>query len=92
MPSGTPLLQASPPALCPHGRTWDLKAVLAVMWGAQKFIYASVMEYFPTTRFTHPARLVWVRAQTQRVEPTSLMGSSWVMFPYLLGPLLIPKL
>ncbi|XP_073923131.1 5'-3' exonuclease PLD4 isoform X5 [Castor canadensis] len=52
----TAYFSASPPALCPHGRTWDLKAVLAVMWGAQKFIYASVMEYFPTTRFTHPAR------------------------------------
>ena len=57
MPSGTSLpAQASPPALCPHGRTRDLDALLAVMGGAREFIYASVMEYFPTTRFTHPAR------------------------------------
>nr|XP_055160119.1 5'-3' exonuclease PLD4 isoform X2 [Nyctereutes procyonoides] len=48
--------QASPPVLCPHGRTRDLEALLAVMGGAQDFIYASVMEYFPTTRFVHPAR------------------------------------
>lgn len=53
-------LQASPPLLCPHGRTRDLDAVLRVMEGACQFIYVSVMEYFPTTRFTHPARWVWV--------------------------------
>ena len=51
--------QASPPVLCPHGRTRDLEALLAVMGGAQDLIYASVMEYFPTTRFVHPARCVW---------------------------------
>lgn len=51
-------LQASPPSLCPHGRTRDLDAVLGVMEAARQFIYVSVMEYFPTTRFTHPAR--WV--------------------------------
>ncbi|XP_032260565.1 phospholipase D4 isoform X2 [Phoca vitulina] len=50
------LTQASPPMLCPHGRTRDLEALLAVMGGAREFIYASVMEYFPTTRFSHPAR------------------------------------
>lgn len=47
---------ASPPALCPHGRTRDLDALLAVMGAARQFIYASVMEYFPTTRFSRPAR------------------------------------
>lgn len=26
------------------------------MGAAQEFLYASVMEYFPTTRFRHPAR------------------------------------
>ncbi|XP_020937163.1 phospholipase D4 isoform X1 [Sus scrofa] len=49
---------ASPPALCPAGRTRDLDALLAVMGGAREFIYASVMEYFPTSRFRHPPR--WV--------------------------------
>lgn len=59
VPSGTALpAQASPPALCPAGRTRDLDALLAVMGGAREFIYASVMEYFPTSRFRHPPR--WV--------------------------------
>lgn len=52
----TAYFSASPPELCPHGRTRDLDALLAVMRGARQFIYASVMDYFPTTRFTHPAR------------------------------------
>ncbi|XP_021509825.1 5'-3' exonuclease PLD4 isoform X2 [Meriones unguiculatus] len=52
----TAYFSASPPSLCPHGRTRDLDAVLGVMEGARKFIYVSVMEYFPTTRFIHPAR------------------------------------
>lgn len=56
VPPGCLSTQASPPALCPRGRTRDLDAVLAVMKGARKFIYASVMDYFPTTRFSHPAR------------------------------------
>ncbi|XP_052040872.1 5'-3' exonuclease PLD4 isoform X1 [Apodemus sylvaticus] len=52
----TAYFSASPPSLCPHGRTRDLDAVLGVMEAARQFIYVSVMEYFPTTRFTHPAR------------------------------------
>ncbi|XP_023061533.1 phospholipase D4 isoform X2 [Piliocolobus tephrosceles] len=52
----TAYFSASPPALCPQGRTPDLEALLAVMGSAQEFIYASVMEYFPTTRFSHPRR------------------------------------
>lgn len=60
VPSGTSLpRQASPPALCPHGRTRDLEALLAVVRGAREFVYVSVMEYFPTTRFSHPARWGW---------------------------------
>uniref|UniRef100_A0A8I3PS20 PLD phosphodiesterase domain-containing protein n=1 Tax=Canis lupus familiaris TaxID=9615 RepID=A0A8I3PS20_CANLF len=55
----TAYLSASPPVLCPHGRTRDLEALLAVMGGAQDFIYASVMEYFPTTRFVHPPGAYW---------------------------------
>lgn len=59
VPSGTSLpTQASPPQLCPHGRTRDLDALLAVIRAARQFIYASVMEYLPTTCFRHPPR--WV--------------------------------
>lgn len=59
VPSGTSLpTQASPPQLCPQGRTRDLDALLAVIRAARQFIYASVMEYLPTTCFRHPPR--WV--------------------------------
>lgn len=85
---------ASPPALCPRGRTQDLDAVLAVMEGAREFIFASVMEYFPTTRFSHPARYWPVldnalreAAFGRRVRVCLLvscgLGTDPTMFPYL---------
>ncbi|XP_008819674.1 phospholipase D4 [Nannospalax galili] len=87
-------LSASPPLLCPHGRTRDLDAVLAVMEGAREFIYVSVMEYFPTTRFTRPARYWPVldnalrAAAFNRGVRVRLLVSCWsntdpTMFPYL---------
>ncbi|XP_059771232.1 5'-3' exonuclease PLD4 [Balaenoptera ricei] len=90
----TAYFSASPPALCPHGRTRDLDALLAVMGGAREFIYASVMEYFPTTRFTHPARYWPVldtalrAAAVGRGVRVHLLVSCWLntdpsMFPYL---------
>ncbi|XP_029094673.1 phospholipase D4 [Monodon monoceros] len=90
----TVYFSASPPALCPHGRTRDLDALLAVMGGAREFIYASVMEYFPTTRFSHPARYWPVLDTALRVAAVSrgvrvrLLVSCWLntdpsMFPYL---------
>lgn len=48
--------QASPPAFCPEGRTNDLFAITSIISEAQKFVYVSVMEYFPTSRFIHPER------------------------------------
>lgn len=42
------------------------------MGAAREFIYISVMEYFPTTRFRHPARWAWVGAG----RPAPLGGSS----------------
>uniref|UniRef100_A0A8D0EGR8 Phospholipase D family member 4 n=1 Tax=Strix occidentalis caurina TaxID=311401 RepID=A0A8D0EGR8_STROC len=47
---------ASPPAFCPEGRTHDLFAIISIISEAQKFVYVSVMEYFPTSRFLHPER------------------------------------
>ncbi|XP_013038556.3 5'-3' exonuclease PLD4 isoform X1 [Anser cygnoides] len=47
---------ASPPAFCPEGRTHDLFAIISVISAAHKFVYISVMEYFPTSRFVHPKR------------------------------------
>ncbi|KAM7023981.1 5'-3' exonuclease PLD4 isoform 2-T2 [Acridotheres tristis] len=50
------LSQASPPSFCPEGRTHDLYAILSIISQAQKFVYVSVMEYFPTSRFIQPKR------------------------------------
>ncbi|KFO22306.1 Phospholipase D4 [Fukomys damarensis] len=90
----TAYFSASPPALCPRGRTRDLDAVLAVMKGAQDFIYVSVMDYFPTTRFSHPARYWPVldnalrEAALGRGVHVHLLVSCWLhtdptIFPYL---------
>ncbi|XP_048516236.1 5'-3' exonuclease PLD3-like isoform X2 [Athalia rosae] len=42
---------SSPPALSPKGRTNDLDAILHCIDKAEKFIYISVMDYFPLTIF-----------------------------------------
>ncbi|XP_048456005.1 5'-3' exonuclease PLD3-like isoform X1 [Rhincodon typus] len=42
---------SSPPKICPKGRTTDLDAILSGINAAKKFLYISVMEYFPTSRF-----------------------------------------
>ncbi|XP_072138250.1 5'-3' exonuclease PLD3-like [Mobula birostris] len=42
---------SSPPRLCPKGRTTDIDAILSGINAARKFLYISVMEYFPTSRF-----------------------------------------
>lgn len=75
-PQGPLSPQASPPELCPHGRTRDLDALLAVMRAARQFIYVSVMDYFPTTRFTHPARSGWGSRWPWRVGPALLTETS----------------
>ncbi|KAJ8290399.1 hypothetical protein GJAV_G00012330 [Gymnothorax javanicus] len=57
--SGVPsrvFVSSSPPSFCPSGRTGDLDAILSVIEGAEHFIDVAVMEYFPTTRFSHPQR------------------------------------
>lgn len=90
----TAYFSASPPSLCPHGRTRDLDAVLEAMADAREFIYVSVMEYFPTTRFTHPARYWPVldsalrAAAFNRGVHVRLLVSCWLntdpaMFTYL---------
>ncbi|XP_077179929.1 5'-3' exonuclease PLD4 isoform X2 [Paroedura picta] len=47
---------ASPLSFCPEGRTDDLQGILDVIHSAEEFVYISVMEYFPTSRFRHPPR------------------------------------
>lgn len=74
---------ASPPAFCPAGRTHDLYAILSIISQAQKFVYVSVMEYFPTSRFLHPKRY-WPaidnalrRAAFNRRVQVRLLVSCW---------------
>lgn len=43
---------SSPPALSPKGRTNDLDAILHCIDKAEKFVYISVMDYFPLTIYT----------------------------------------
>ncbi|GJQ69236.1 hypothetical protein Trydic_g6385 [Trypoxylus dichotomus] len=45
-------VSSSPPPFCPDGRTKDIDAVLSVIARAEKFIYISVMDYFPLTIYT----------------------------------------
>nr|XP_036847446.1 5'-3' exonuclease PLD4 isoform X3 [Manis javanica] len=90
----TAYFSASPLMLCPHGRTQDLDALLAVIGGARVFIYAEVMEFFPTTRFSRPTRYWPVldtalrAAAVDRGVHVRLLVSCWLntdpsMFPYL---------
>ncbi|EFN84877.1 Phospholipase D3 [Harpegnathos saltator] len=43
---------SSPPAFSPRGRSYDLDAILHCIAKAEKFIYISVMDYFPLTIYT----------------------------------------
>ena len=47
-------LSSSPKMLSPPGRADDLATILQVIDGARKFVYVSVMDYFPTTLHTKP--------------------------------------
>lgn len=87
-------LSSSPPSFCAAGRTPDLQAVLSVMEDAQSFIYIAVMNYLPTTEFSHPKKY-WADIDTQlrrmayeRRVRVRLLISCWgstqpVMFPFL---------
>lgn len=41
-------MQSSPAQMNPKGRTHDLEAVQRTILKAEKFVYISVMDYFPT--------------------------------------------
>ncbi|KAJ8394067.1 hypothetical protein AAFF_G00054110 [Aldrovandia affinis] len=49
-------LSSAPPQLSGHGRTGDLSAILSVISDAQQFIFISVMDYLPFSRFTKTPR------------------------------------
>lgn len=52
------ILQSSPPPFSPKGRSNDLDAILHCIAKAEKFIYISVMDYFPLTIYTAQAKYV----------------------------------
>ncbi|MEQ2164997.1 hypothetical protein GOODEAATRI_012477, partial [Goodea atripinnis] len=86
--------QSSPPSFCADGRTQDLQSILSVMEDAEKFIYIAVMNYLPTTEFSHPKRY-WADIDTQlrrsayeKKVHVRLLISCWqhsppVMLPFL---------
>jgi phospholipase D3/4 len=39
--------QSSPPPFCPEGRSTDIDAIIDIISRAERFIYISVMDYFP---------------------------------------------
>lgn len=87
-------LSSSPPSFCAAGRTEDLQSILSVMDDAESFIYIAVMNYLPTTEFTHPKRY-WAdidtqlrRAAYEKKVRVRLLISCWqhsppVMLPFL---------
>ncbi|XP_046741298.1 5'-3' exonuclease PLD3-like isoform X2 [Diprion similis] len=51
-------IASSPPPMSPRGRTNDLDAILHCIDKAEKFIYISVMDFFPLTLYT-PKMKYW---------------------------------
>nr|XP_015194272.1 PREDICTED: phospholipase D3-like isoform X2 [Lepisosteus oculatus] len=49
-------LSSAPPPLSADGRTDDLSAILGVISDARRFVYVSVMDFLPASRYTEPAR------------------------------------
>ncbi|XP_030071139.1 5'-3' exonuclease PLD4 isoform X2 [Microcaecilia unicolor] len=85
---------ASPSRFCPRGRTHDLSAIISTIEDAEQYLYVSVMEYFPTSRFKQPAKYWPViddalrRAAFNRHVQIQLLISCWMhtdpsMFAYL---------
>lgn len=76
-------LSSSPPPLCPRWRANDGKTIVDIIDDADKFVYIAVMDYFPTTQFTHP-RSYWPviddalrRAAFNRRVHVRLLASRW---------------
>ncbi|KAM6188820.1 5'-3' exonuclease PLD3 [Sarcoramphus papa] len=85
---------SSPPALCAAGRTHDLGALLNVIDAAEDFVDIAVMNYLPTTEFSHPQRFwpaidnrlrkaVFERRVTVRLLVGCWRHSQVTMFPFL---------
>ncbi|XP_053373160.1 5'-3' exonuclease PLD3-like [Mercenaria mercenaria] len=51
-------LSSSPPQICPSGRSQDGNTIVQIINNATKYVHIAVMDYFPTTQFSHP-RIYW---------------------------------
>lgn len=49
-------LSSAPNALSAQGRSDDLQTILSVIGDAKKFVYISVMDYLPMSKYSKPAR------------------------------------
>lgn len=80
---GSLFFSSSPNALCPPGRAEDLATIIRIIDDAKEFVYVSVMDYFPTTLYTH-SRTYWPdiddalrRAAFDRKVRVRLLASEW---------------
>lgn len=58
------IFQSSPPSFSPKDRTNDVDAILYCIERAEKFIYISVMDYFPLTVYTPKIKYVFINIIT----------------------------
>lgn len=58
------VFQSSPPPFSPKDRTNDVDAILYCIERAEKFIYISVMDYFPLTVYTPKIKYVFINIVT----------------------------
>lgn len=49
-------LSSSPPPICPAGRSEDGSTITQIIRNADQYVHIAVMDYFPTTQFSHPRR------------------------------------
>ncbi|CAG5131316.1 unnamed protein product [Candidula unifasciata] len=85
---------SSPPSFCPSGRANDIDAILNVIRSAKKFIYISVMDYYPLVIYS-VNKTYWSliddalrEAAVDRHVRVYLMASNWshtesYMIPFL---------
>lgn len=75
--------QSSPPPFSPEGRTNDIDGLIHCIEKAEKFVYISVMDYFPLTIYT-PKVKYWPviddalkKAAIERKVSVRLLVSKW---------------
>lgn len=76
-------IASSPPPFCPEGRSTDIDAIIDIISKAERFIYISVMDYFPLQIYTPKPRF-WPKidnalrsAAIDRHVQVHLLISNW---------------